>query len=511
MTKYKPIIFLAFLFLAGCTKDFEEINTNPNSPDKITSPGVLFTNVIRGSVNGNFGSSYRMGVIAGDMNYNDFSGNFSNWVRADASGLFLWNYYDYIRDLNEVITIADADGLNNYKGVALVLRSWMFQNLTDLYGPIPFREAANAKLQGIASPKYEQQQAVYAGLLADLEEANTLLGSTSENVIGDIIFNSDISRWKKFSTGLMIRLLMRQSKQVDPSPALANILNNPAKYPLFTSNADQAALDYIADSDGNSMPLFTRSASDYVTSTRVSKNLVDNLKLLNDPRLPVYALPTQVSVVGADPDPANFEYVGGVNGNGPLSDPRNYSAPGMLWAPRSFSPDLASKDAAQGIILTYSEEQFNLAEAAEKGYISGGSTAAADYYLNGIEDQFNYYAERVGTRYAASYLKLNGEDVIPDNSYYTQPTVAYTGTQEEKLEKIARQKWLSLYFVGYEAWFEWRRTGFPEIVIGTQGPGYIARRALYPADETRINETNYAQAVQWLGADDLKTRVWWDK
>ena len=91
MTKYKPIIFLAFLFLAGCTKDFEEINTNPNSPDKITSPGVLFTNVIRGSVNGNFGSSYRMGVIAGDMNYNDFSGNFSNWARADASGLFLWN------------------------------------------------------------------------------------------------------------------------------------------------------------------------------------------------------------------------------------------------------------------------------------------------------------------------------------------------------------------------------------------------------------------------------------
>ena len=511
MTKYKPIILLSFLFLAGCTKDFEEINTNPNSPDKITSPGVLLTNVIRGSVNESFGNSYRMGVIAGDMNYNDFSGNFNNWVRADASGLFFWHYYDYIRDINEVIAIADASGLNNYKGVAMVLRSWLFQNLTDVYGPIPFREASNAKLEGITNPKYEQQQEVYAGLLADLEEANTLLGSTSETVTGDIIFNSDISRWKKFSTGLMIRLLMRQSKQVDPSAALANILNNPAKYPLFTSNADQAALDYIADSDGNSMPLFTRSASDYVTSTRVSKNLVDNLKLLNDPRLSVYALPTQVSVVGTDPDPADFEYEGGVNGNGPLSDPRNYSAPGMLWAPRSFAPDLASKDAAQGIILTYSEEQFNLAEAAEKGYISGGSAAAADYYLNGIEDQFAYYAGRVGTRYAASYLKLNGEDVIPDNSYYTQATVAYNGTQEEKLEKIARQKWLSLYFVGYEAWFEWRRTGFPEIVIGSQGPGFIARRALYPADETRINETNYAQAVQWLGADDLKTRVWWDK
>ncbi|MCO5239447.1 MAG: SusD/RagB family nutrient-binding outer membrane lipoprotein [Chitinophagaceae bacterium] len=511
MKKYKPVIFFFFLFLVSCTKDFEEINSNPNSPEKITTPGVLFTNVIRGSVNDNFSSSYRMGVIVGDMNYNNFSGDFSNWARADASGLFLWKYYDYIRDLNEVISIADAGGMGNYKGIALVLRSWMFQNLTDLYGPIPFREAANAKLEGINRPKYEQQQTIYQGLLADLEEASTLLGSTTEKVEGDILFSGDISRWKKFSTGLMIRLLMRQSKQVDPSSALANILNNPGKYPLFTSNADQAALQYIADNDGNSSPLFTRSASDYVTSTRVSKNLVDNLKLLNDPRLPVYALPTQVSVVGTNPDPAGFDYVGGVNANGPLGDPRNFSAPGILWAPRSYSPDLASRDATQGIILTYSEEQFNLAEAAEKGYISGGAAAAEAYYLNGIKDQFAYYAGRVGTRYAASYLKLKGEDVIPGDSYYTQSDVAYTGTQEQKLEKIARQKWLSLYFVGFEAWFEWRRTGFPGIVVGTQGPGYIARRCLYPADETRINVDNYNQAVQWLGADDLKSRVWWDK
>ncbi|HRN55240.1 MAG TPA: SusD/RagB family nutrient-binding outer membrane lipoprotein [Agriterribacter sp.] len=511
MKKYKPFIFLSFLFLVSCTKDFEEINSNPNSPEKITAPGVLFTNIIRGSVNDNLSSSYRMGVIAGDMNYNNFSGDFSNWVRADASGLFLWKYYDYIRDLNEVIAIADAGGLSNYKGVALVLRSWMFQNLTDLYGPVPFREAANAKLEGINRPKYEEQQAVYQGLLADLEEASSLLGSTSEKVEGDILFSSDISRWKKFSTGLMIRLLMRQSKQVDPSAALANIINNPAKYPLFTSSADQAVLNYIADSDGTTSPLFTRSASDYVTSTRVSKNLVDHLQLLNDPRLPVYALPTQVSVVGTDPNPADFDYVGGVNRDGPLADPRQFSAPGILWAPRSYSPDLASRDAVQGIILTYSEEQFNLAEAAEKGYISGGTAAAADYYLNGIKDQFDYYAERVGNRYAESYLKLKGEDVIPDNSYYTQPAVAYSGTQAEKLEKIAGQKWLSLYFVGFEAWFEWRRTGFPNIALGTQGTGYIARRCLYPADETRINIDNYNQAVQWLGADDLKTRVWWDE
>ncbi|MCO5234864.1 MAG: SusD/RagB family nutrient-binding outer membrane lipoprotein [Chitinophagaceae bacterium] len=510
MTKNKLILFAALFFLAGCTKNFDEINSNPNNPDKISNPGVLLTNVIRGAVNTSFGNSFNRGSIAGDLLYNNFGGNFDNWARADASGYFLWNYYDYIRDLNEVITISEAGGFSNFKAVALIFRSWMFQNLTDMYGPIPFREAANAKLEGINRPAYEQQEAVYAGLLADLEEANSLLGTSDENVLGDILFNSDISRWQKFSTALMIRLLMRQSKKVDPSAALSNILNNPGKYPLFTSNADQAALQYVNDRV-NPMPMYLKSNSDYATSTRVSKNLVDYLKLLHDPRLPVYALPIQTSVVGSNPDPADFEYEGGVNSTGPLADPRNYSAPGMLWAPEQYSPAFASMDAAQGIIISYSEEQFNLAEAAEKGYIAGGSAAAEAYYLNGIKDQFAYYAGRVGNRFANSDQQLKGEDVIPDGSYYTQSEVAYTGTAAEKLEKIALQKWLSLYMVGYEAWFEWRRVGFPDIVVGTDGPGYVARRCLYPADETRINEANYKQAVSWLGTDELKTRVWWDE
>ncbi len=510
MTKNKIILFVILFFLAGCTKNFDEINTNPNNPDKVNNPGVLLTNVIRASVNASFANSFNRGSIAGDLLYNNFAGNFDNWVRADASGYFLWNYYDYIRDLNEVISISEASQLNNFKAVALILRAWMFQNLTDMYGPVPFRESANAKLKGINQPAFEQQETIYAGLLSDLEEASSLLDNSGENVLGDILFNSDISQWKKFSTGLMIRLLMRQSKRINPTAGLTNILNNPGKYPLFTSNADQAALQYMNDRV-NPMPLFLKSNSDYATSTRVSKNLVDYLKLLNDPRLPVYALPTQTSVVGPNPDPSSFEYKGGVNSTGPLTDPRNFSAPGMLWAPEQYSPSLASMNAAQGIIISYSEVQFNLAEAAEKGYIPGGSAAAEAYYLDGIRDQFTYYAERIGNRFANSDQKLKGEDVIPDDSYYSQPQVAYSGSGSEKLEKIALQKWLSLYMVGYEAWFEWRRVGFPNIVVGTDGPGYVARRCLYPSDETRINEANYKQAVNWLGSDELKTHVWWDE
>ncbi|TLV03871.1 SusD/RagB family nutrient-binding outer membrane lipoprotein [Dyadobacter luticola] len=513
MKKLTYILFIILLSAVSCTKDFEEINTNPNSPDEVTNVGLLLPNVIRGSVNNHLDNSYTRGSIAANLLASDYASNFSNWARSDASSYFFWNYYDYIRDLNEIISISETRNQSNYKGIALVMRSWLFQNLTDLYGPIPFREAANAKLTGISSPKFEQQQDVYAGLLADLEEANSLLGSTNEPVTGDILYNGNMTNWKKFANGLKLRLLLRQSKRVDPTAAMKAIVENPTKYPLFTSYEDQAALQYLADRPSNESP-FYRSGNGG-TSTKVSKQLVDYLKSMNDNRLYVYALPTPASSAidgnGNRPDPSKFVYAGDLNGIGNFPDNNATSPSGMLWMSIQYSPDLASPTAGQGIIISYSEVQFTLAEAAEKGYISGGSAAAETYYLNGIKDQFKYYSSRIPGNYATSYLKLTPASILPPASYYTQPTVAYAGTQAQKLEKIALQKWISLYLVGYEAWSEWRRTGFPKIPVGPVGPGYIPRRILYPADELRINEANYKVAVSWLGADDLKTHVWWDK
>lgn len=513
MKKFSYILFFVLLLGVSCTNDFDKINTNPNSPDKVTNVGLLLPNVIRSSVNNHFDNSYTRGSIAANLLASDYASNFSNWARSDASSYFFWNYYDYIRDLNEVIALSEEQNLKNYKGIALVLRSWLFQNLTDLYGPIPFREAANAKLLGITSPKFEQQQAVYAGIIADLEEALTLLGTSSEPVTGDILYNGNITNWKKFATGLSLRLLLRQSKQVDPSAAMKNILANPTKYPLFESHLDQAALQYLIDRPANESPMYR--GGNGATSTKVSKQLVDYLKAMNDTRLYVYAQPTPVSSAadanGNFPDPSKFQYVGDLNGIGSFPDWTLTSPPGMLWMSIQYSPTLASATAGQGILISYSEVQFTLAEAAEKGYINGGSTAAGTYYTNAIKDQFSYYSSRIPSNLASSFLKLTPASIKADASYYAQSSVAYTGTQTEKLQKIGIQKWISLYMVGFEAWSEWRRTGIPAIPVGPVGPGYVPRRILYPADELRINEANYRQAVSWLGADDLKTHVWWDK
>jgi hypothetical protein len=503
------------VLISGCTNNFEEINTNPNVPDRLTNAGFLFPNAMRSSINTYFNTSFTRGSITGDLLFNDFASNFANWTRADAPSYFLWNYYDQIRELNEVIQVAEERNQPNYKGVALVMRSWMFQSLTDLYGPIPYSEAAKAKILGLATPKYENQPEVYAGLINDLEEALNLLGSNNENVLGDILFNGDLTRWKQFATGLLLRIAMRQSAKVDPTPLLTKITGNPTQYPLISEHTDQVALTYISDRLENESPLFRRSNSDYTTSTRVTEKLVNSLKSMNDPRLYVYALPTEASSLadenGVRPDRSKFEYKGATNGEGPLINPTLYSAPGMLWAPNQFNPALASSNAAQAVLISSSEIQFILAEAAEQGYISGGSTAAEGYYLKGIQEQFSYFESRIGNRYADSYLQLKSTDLIPADTYYQQPTVVYSGTKEEKLKKIWLQKWLSLYMCGFESWSEVRRTGYPEMVAGSQGPGYVGQRALYPADEQRINGANYQQAVSWLGADEVKTKLWWAK
>src|SRR5690606_7079419 len=132
--------------------------------------------------------------------------------------------------------------------------------------------------------------------------------------------------------------------------------------------------------------------------------------------------------------------------------PDNQSLPGLLWAPLNSSPQYASPTAAQTLLMTYGELQLILAEAAERGFIDGEPEA---YYLQGIKSQFDYYASRIPD----NFIFPKATDVVPAESYYTQDAVAYTGTQDERLNKIWLQKWLALFNCGYEGWSEWRRTG----------------------------------------------------
>ncbi|MEJ0034223.1 MAG: SusD/RagB family nutrient-binding outer membrane lipoprotein [Bacteroidota bacterium] len=175
----------------------------------------------------------------------------------------------------------------------------------------------------------------------------------------------------------------------------------------------------------------------------------------------------------------------------------------MIWAPQKANPTLASKTAAQGLILTYAEQQLTLAEAAERGFIPGN---AEQYYLDGIKAHFDYYISRI----PATYAYPTAANVTPAASYYTQPAVAYTGSKDEKLAKIHLQKWISLYNCGFEGWSEWRRTGVPVITAGPASLGFVPVRFIYPLSEQNANKENYTAAVAIQGADKTTTHVWWD-
>lgn len=498
------------LGMSSCDKDFEEVNVNPNSPETVSS-ALLLPTVIRSTTNEIAGRAWGYGnVVMQQVAKIQFTNEDRyNW---GPQGNPYSNFYDALRDINNVIELSSAADQQNYVGIAKVLRANLYSFMTDAYGDLPYTEAIQAK-SNVNYPVFDTQETIYAGILKELEEANSLLGSTAERVDGDILFNGNILKWKKFANSLRLRILLRLSDRQNPAAAMQAILSNPSQSPIFESNEDQAALQYLGDVP-NQHPLYTTRSGSF-DEYRLSKKMEGVLKELNDNRLFAYAQPTTASgagVVGTVND-----YFGVPNGLGdeealqysPSGDPAKggsnfISRVGLLWA-CSACTSRANPTGYQAILMSYAELQFVLAEARERGFITTG--VAGDYYKKGIQASFDYYRGR----YTVINLPQIAERLVLNDSYFTQSGVAYEGTTDQKLSKIGTQKWLALYFTGMEGWYDWRRTGYPEIVPGPAAfINTVPVRYMYPGSAQALNEDNYKAAVARQGEDAITTRVWWD-
>jgi hypothetical protein len=505
------------LLLAGaCTKRFDAINNNPNSPQQIENPQLLIPSIIKNAVRNYSYTSEFTAAVCGDYYTDQYTSEFKDaWTPGQTDGLFLWNFYQQLRDAENLRILSHNKKYANNEGIALILRSWLFQVITDNFGDIPYSQAVQGKTNAVFAPAYDTQENVYYGLMDSLKRANTLLATGNDPINSDILMGGSALRWRMFANGLRLRLLMRISGKtglkIDPAAEMSAIASDAKAYPLFTSNADQAALNFLEE-QGNEFPAFHNGPiNDYHLST----TLETNLKNLNDPRIAYYAMPTPSSAGSATP-----MYAGVPNGIGTIESsynggPNFQSQVGPILQPDGAYPGKASKTAAQGLLLTYSEVQFILAEARERGLISIGD--AATYYRNGINDQFAYYASRLDvlnkTIPATDHTFAKSSDITPPASYFTGSGVAYTGTTVEKLYKIRLQKWFALFYNGFEGWSEWRRTGVPkETKAGPNSAVSIwPRRTRYPLSEQTENSGNYNKALQVQGADDLTTNVWWSK
>lgn len=479
-----PFIF-ALIFLSSCEKSLEEVNVNPNVPLEVT-PDLLLPNVIRQTVNETMGENWSIGniVVQHTAKIQFVNEDRYGWGVRDG----MWNtFYSSLRDVNNILIISREKEQKNYEAVGLILKSWMFAMLTDLYGNVPYSEAIMAK-EGNYFPVYDSQEAIYAGILADLKTANEIIGTSNEAVSGDILYGGKIANWKKFANSLRLRYLMRISDRKDVSAEMKQIIENPSTSPVFGSNADNAQLSYIKVFP-NQFPLHTTRVGSF-DEFRLSKHLGDTLLWLNDPRIKVFSRPTAST---EKLDEAQQLFAGVPNG---LDDVTaltyNGGAQFISRVGKVFYEDAITDigiSVAKGNIMTYAELQFILAEAARKSLITGN---AQTYYEEGIKAGFSMFAAELPAEYLSS------------------PNVAYNN--DNALEQIGLQKWIAFFFNGMEAWIDWRRTGIPSI---TPGPANLNNnkvpvRYVYPLSEQSLNEDNRKNAVEVQGPDDLNTRVWWD-
>jgi hypothetical protein len=407
-------------------------------------------------------------------------------------------YATSLEDFRQVIKKGESFTSPAVWAPASIMQQWEFGYITDNWGDVPYSQAlAGDSAGGAVLPAYDAQKDIYAGMFAKLAAASTALATPGRENLGgaDPIYGGSATAWRKFANSLRARYAMRV---VNADPALANTqltaaLN--AAGGVFTSNDDIAKLDWPGDG------VFNNSWSDNFQTrddNRMSKTFIDILVARNDPRLPVFAQPTEDFVNG---EPGAAEYAGQPNGLDAATAGTYFtstSRPGAAFYPGATAYGTFGGSGAShpSYLMTYAELLFIKAEAAERGMAGLTPGQAKGFYDAAITASLNQWGI-TGSAEVAAYL--------------ADPNVAYAGGTAG-LKQIAIQKWIALYTDGGQAWFEWRRTCQPSIAPGPDAIfNYVPRRLEYPTGEISVNGDNVNAAKARQGADAMSTRVWWDK
>ena len=491
----------AFLLIFNsCTKDFESINKDPNNAGlEKAAPEMLLTNAIESATDrvqeiflgeemGNCWSQHEAKVQYTDEDRYIYRTSVVNstWTSFYAlSGM----------DVQTLYNVAKAKKHDNYKGVALVLKSYISSVLTDLYGPVPYSKAWAGSSNTLAA--YDSQESIYKDIIAKLDTANTIMKVSGSDIAGDVLFDNDILKWKKFANSLRMRLILRMSDRdkAFATAQLTKMVGSAATYPIFESNDDNAALMYLGSAPNNHPINENRKTRD---DHRVSKTLTDLMwtkATYVDWRITVYAQLDEKKDYEGMPNGLTSSQAASYNGNGI----KNTSKVGTYFMEAT----------APGMLMSFAELQFILAEAAFKKYIPGGDAKAGEYYIAGIKGSYAQFGDAIVAGAADLGFDGTNEEVAQD--FIDNDDYAWNPANGMKL--IATQRWAATFDQGLQSWFEWRRLGYPVLTPAAAGMngGKIPVRVPYPTDEAARNPSSLAAGVTLLGgADDLNTRVWWD-
>lgn len=512
--------FLLFILMADCAcrKDFESINTDPNQiTEEQINFNYLFTNaelITSGNSDGNGYEDWRNNLIYSGCMIQHLASTQTYWdgdkyLYSGTYNSAYWdqNYPNSIAWIVEVQQHAAKDtSLSNLNQICRIFKAFIFQRMTDMYGDCPYSQAGLGYISGITSPVYDRQQDIYTDLLHELQDAALALDSSKSNTIGaaDLLYNGTPHAWQKFAYSEMLRVAMRLSK-VDPASA-AQWAQTAVRGGVFTDNSFNAIVPHqnvsgTPDVNGNGLILLGNDPDSY----RLNKTLVDYLQNSGDPRLPYLATVCANPALSADKgDTTASRQLGQPGGYDPPDNGGAYdltNAPGWPGNQNDYSVvnryTYARLDAPT-FFLTAGETGLLLAEAAQRGWITGDPAA---YYTAAVK---------------SAMLQLSGQNGAgPSESTIDSWLSAHPYDPALGLQLINEQYWIAGFMDENECFANWRRSGYPLLTPvnypGNVTGGTIPRRFTYPQSEASSNMANYNAAVLRLtGGDKMTSRMWWD-
>lgn len=477
MKKAIFIIGMAFSFFAlnSCERDITALNVDPKHPSTLPSETFfsssqlnLINRMVTPSVNSNisrfFTQQWSQTTYTDESNY-DFVTRQINTNH--------WNlmYNDVLYGLKltaDKLAVEPEPTLDpvvtaNKKATVEIMAVYAWSNLVDTYNNVPYTEALKPTGAGsILQPKYDDAKTIYSDLIKRLDAAIATINQSKKGFSGDLIYGGNMQKWYKFANSLKLRMGINLA---DVDATLSKATVESAYNKVFTSNSDNALVDYPGGQYANPIYLELNGRTDYVGSDV----LINALNAKNDPRITSYFEPT-----------ATGSFVGGKFGAN-----NNYGNNSHV------NETYVNNETAKGDLLDYAEVCFILAEAAQRGYSVGGTAAA--WYDKGVLASMSHW--HVSSADAATYLAANPYDAA------------------NWKQSIGEQAWFAMYNRGYEAWTFSRRLDFPKFVnpVGSDTKG-VPTRMTYPAPEQSLNKANYEAAAATLsGGDDATSKVFWDK
>jgi len=499
------LLIMAFL-LASCDKNFDEINTSKTSfvsLDPVFKLNRAIINIMEMGtrvqqlqithwLTSPFGSS-----LAG-VNYSQF---------VPAMQEFPWSSFypsSVVTTIDIIKQTKDDATRSNLYNATRIWKAYTFMILTDTYGDVPYTEAGKGFLEQINKPVYDTQEAIYTDILKELDEASAALDPAKPAISGEILYGGDVTKWKRFGYSLLLRAATRLSK-IKPE-VISGYVAKAVAGGLMQSNADNAKLLRTAEYPN---PIGTEISGNEKANYYAQKYFVELLKATNDPRMGSWLQryvgaqnATQQTTGRRTKDPALAK--GMPLGYNDVTIASTFAAEGVasLYDYSQFDWNVAFTNASPQWFCTYSQTQLLLAEAIIKGWTTG---TAATCYSNAIQADLQRMAD-LGTQAAIASAAI---------TTYVAANPLVLGNAAKM---IGDQYWLASIPNGFEAWSNFRRTGYPQLVPNpypaSEIPGEFIRRHVYPDREFTSNKANLDAAIERQGGAancKMNGRVWWDK